>query len=96
VSGMQEGRTKVSETIRVLRLVEYEGPRELVEPQVARSIQGTRLVMEGRRPGVRITATTLGTFPEIIEEARKTPDPRYIQDLQSEIRRLREQGRERG
>jgi len=62
--------------VRVLRLVEYEGPRGAVEAQVAISIHGTRQVrvLEWPRGGVRITAVTLGVYPEVIEEARRTAD----------------------
>ncbi len=57
--------------VRVLRLIEYEGPRKDVEAQVSQSIQGTRIGMKT----VRITVVTLGQFPEVIEAARTTPDP---------------------
>lgn len=80
---------KTEDTIRVLRLIEYEGPRSLVERQVACSIHGTRMGMEGApltgigwpRHSVRITATTLGEFAEVIEEARRVPAPDQMQSL---------------
>jgi hypothetical protein len=56
--------------IRVLRLVEYEGPRGLVEKQVRLSLHGTRAGLRDSGNEVRITATTLGIYPEVIEEAR--------------------------
>jgi len=83
--------------IRVLRLVEYEGLRSLVEEQVANSIHGTRYGMAGRglrqswpKDAVRITAVTLNEFPEVLEEARRTPVPELLNDLAAENNRLRE------
>jgi hypothetical protein len=51
--------------VRVLRVIEYVGPRSWVEHTVANSIQGEK------RIGVDtvIRAATLGTFPEILEKA---------------------------
>lgn len=50
--------------VRVLRIIEYEGSRAWVEEVVSRSIHGAHIV----RPGCRIRATTLGEYPEILEE----------------------------
>lgn len=50
--------------IRVLRLIEYEGPRDQVEEQVKRSIHG-----EKRVKGITISAVTLHAFPKIVETA---------------------------
>jgi hypothetical protein len=50
------------DTIRILRIIEYVGTREAVEEQIRLSLHGSR---EGVR-GCKITATTLGTFPEIL------------------------------
>ena len=54
------------DTIRILRIVEYVGPREGVEDIVAGSIHGTRTIS---RPSgyVSIRASTIGAFPEILE-----------------------------
>lgn len=74
--------------IRVLRLIEYEGPREFVESQVERSIHGTRvfnLPNTRNREFIRITGTTLGLFPEIVAEARITPMPDQIRDFNNRI-----------
>lgn len=49
--------------IRVLRIIEYVGPRDLVEEQIKQSVHGTKIV----RDRIAITATTLGTFPEILK-----------------------------
>jgi hypothetical protein len=79
--------------IRVLRLVEYEGPRSMVEEQVRRSIHGTRKgIMRLDWPrGVRITAVTIDTFPQIIEEARLVVDPPQLVDLQARLQRAEEE-----
>jgi len=50
--------------VRVLRLVEYVGQRHLVEQTVARSIHGTWPKTDA---GLRITAVTIGEFPESLE-----------------------------
>jgi hypothetical protein len=51
------------DTIRVLRVIEYTGPRDKVEDQVARSLHG-----EKRLPnGVTIKAVTVGAYPEMLE-----------------------------
>ena len=61
-----------TDIVRVLRLVQYVGPRVLVEEQVHSSIHGTRLVMAGRAKdtgltlGVLVTAVTIGEFPETL------------------------------
>lgn len=51
--------------VRVIRIIEYDGPRHWVEATVAKSIQGSREV----GPDRFIRAATLGTYPEIIEPA---------------------------
>ena len=64
------------EIVRVLRIIEYVGPRAQVEATVARSIHGTLHVgTSGRRAedlgtGMRITAATLGEYPEVLERGR--------------------------
>lgn len=50
------------EIVRVLRVVEYSGPRAAVEKQVANSIHGERRLPNG----VVIKAASLGEFPEIL------------------------------
>ena len=76
--------------VRVLRLIEYEGPRAAVERQVENSIHGTRTFHTswGKRTpvdqplgAIRITAVTLGQYPEVIEQAREIIDPSLIQEL---------------
>lgn len=53
-------------TIRILRLYEFIGPRSAVEAQVAASMHGTVTLPSG---GIQIRATTLGEFPEVLAEA---------------------------
>lgn len=57
--------------VRVLRLVEYEGPREWVEATVAKSLQGTKEMKSNGQPAFIRTAT-LGSFPEILAPAKET------------------------
>lgn len=59
--------------IRVLRVIEYVGPRSWVEDTVARSIHGTKIVAKEKR----ISAATLGAYPEIIEKAREQISEEY-------------------
>jgi len=80
-----------TDIIRVLRLVEYEGPRDLVEEQLKGSVYGTRRGIS--RKGnigeyVRVTATTLGIYPEVIEEARRISAPQALESLAKEVERL--------
>lgn len=48
--------------IRVLRIIEYVGPRSWIEKQLSRSITGTRIFY----PGTQIHVVTIGEFPEIL------------------------------
>lgn len=50
--------------IRVLRIIEYTGPRAQVEDQVSRSLHGQKSLPNG----ITIRAATVGAYPEIIEE----------------------------
>lgn len=62
--------------VRVLRIVEYVGPRSWVEATVAKSIHGTKDVSEymgGPRQGKIIRAATIGTYPEILQRADDPP-----------------------
>lgn len=51
--------------IRVIRIYEFTGPRDVVEAQLAKSIQGEKALTNG----LVIKAATLGLYPEIL-----TPD----------------------
>ncbi len=48
--------------VRVLRVYEFVGPREWVEPQVQKSIHGTREI----GPGKFIRGATVGDYPELL------------------------------
>lgn len=50
--------------VRLLRLIEYVGPYEDVVRQVANSLHGTRAGVGN----CRITAVTIGEFPELLLE----------------------------
>jgi hypothetical protein len=52
----------MDERVRVLRVIEYIGPREWVEKTVAQSIHGTRRVPTGGE----IRAATIGSYPEVL------------------------------
>lgn len=49
--------------VRVLRIIEYTGPRDKVEDQVARSLHGEKRFTSG----VVIKAVTVGGYPEILD-----------------------------
>lgn len=64
------------DNIRVLRIVEYIGPRDAVEEQIRKSLHGEREGALSKVTGVRCTirATTLGEYPDIMDlEPRKPP-----------------------
>jgi hypothetical protein len=66
------------DTIRVLRVIEYTGPRQRVEDQVARSLHG-----EKRLPnGVVIRAATVGAYPEMLEGLEEVSIPPNMDGLQ--------------
>lgn len=52
------------DTVRILRVIEYVGPRDRVEKTVATSIHGER----DCGMGLIIRAATLGTYPEILSQ----------------------------
>lgn len=58
----------MSDTIRVLRLIEYRGSRERVEATVSRAIHGSRYVNRD----LCITAYTLSEFPDILTRIDKS------------------------
>ena len=55
---------KAQDEVRVIRILEYRGPRDWVEQTVEASIQGRKVL--GRDRNCSITAATLGNFPEIL------------------------------
>ena len=52
--------------VRVLRVIEYIGPRDWIEKQVAASIHGTKDLGQGRL----INVATIGAYPEILESCK--------------------------
>lgn len=56
-----------AQQIRVLRVVEYVGPRRWVEETVARSVHGEKRFGPGGVAVIR--AATIGTYPEILIDA---------------------------
>jgi hypothetical protein len=72
-------RSMTEDVVRVLRIIEYRGPRKWVESTVAKSIQGTRECGKGQT----ITAATIGNYPEILEAARETLDNIVTKDGES-------------
>lgn len=59
------------EEVRVLRIIEYRGPRHWVETTVRRSIHGTKVLENG----AFITVTTLGEYPELVHPSDPSPRP---------------------
>jgi hypothetical protein len=52
--------------IRILRVLEYEGPRDVVEGVISRSVHGERRV-DGRDGSFVIRAATMGLYPEVLQ-----------------------------
>lgn len=52
----------MQDIVRVLRIVEYTGPRSEVENAVSKSVHGERVCSRG----LVIKAATIGTYPEIL------------------------------
>ena len=64
---MNEKQLKTEDRVRVLRVLEYEGPRSVIEDILKRSIHGEKIVNGGN---VFIRAATLGLFPEILKQEK--------------------------
>ena len=64
----------MSDQVRVLRVIEYIGPRDWVEKTLNSSIQGER---SGTVAGASwtIRTATLGQFPEVLNKQETTSDP---------------------
>lgn len=67
---------QVEDTVRVLRILEYTGPRSKVEELIAKSVHGERRLTNVHDPsrGVVIRAATIGNYPEILAKSRETED----------------------
>lgn len=57
------------DTVRVLRIIEYVGPRDAIEKQVAGSLHGERLGTRTEHGQVVIRAATIGVYPEVLDLA---------------------------
>lgn len=80
-----------SNRVRVLRLVEYTGPREAVEEQIKMAVHGTRRGTIDRETGehVMITAVTINEYPEKLMMARQidaTPPAALIDAIRRLVR----------
>jgi hypothetical protein len=61
--------------IRVLRVIEYIGPRSKVEKQVANSLHGTKEPGNG----VIIRAATIGAYPEVLKSEGSPIEPFVVE-----------------
>jgi hypothetical protein len=57
------------DTVRVLRIIEYTGPRDWVERQIELSITGTKKIESSKDQVCIIRVATIGTYPEILGPA---------------------------
>jgi hypothetical protein len=67
--------------VRVLRIIEYTGPREWVEDELSTSIHGTKVINNREHGRCYIRVATIGEYPEIlaqnwkeVEEGAKTKE----------------------
>lgn len=63
---VKKGDTMDEDIVRVIRILEYVGPRKHVEETLERSIKGT-----DTHKNLTIRAATLGDFPEIMEKGEE-------------------------
>lgn len=65
---------RAEDTVRVLRILEYTGPRSVVEKTVSRSITG-----EVTHGSLTIRAATIGQYPEILtSDGGLKPEPELM------------------
>lgn len=57
-------RKKRDDIVRVLRIIEYTGPREKVEQQVKLSVHGEKYLSDG----LTIRVATIGEYPEVLKK----------------------------
>ena len=55
--------------VRVLRVIEYVGPRSVVEKAIKKAIHGIKTI-EGANGPLEIRAATIGLVPDILEMGR--------------------------
>ena len=60
----------MQDIVRVLRVIEYVGPRDIVEEQIAHSVHGTRKFGNG----ATVRAATIGSYPEVLESIQAQLD----------------------
>jgi len=60
----KEQKEQKEDSIRILRIIEYVGPRNWVETTINKSINGTHILAKDKR----ISVTTIGTFPEVMKK----------------------------
>lgn len=83
--------------IRVLRVIEYEGPRSVVEETVGRSIHGEkRIPVKGEwasRPKgeMIIRAATVGVYPQILQKGGEEVEEKVELTVEQLKRQLDEQ-----
>lgn len=71
----------MDDIIRVLKIIEYVGPRSVVESQLSRSLgDGTKVF--GPNNSMTIRIATVGSYPEILaatkEECNKPAEEKYV------------------
>jgi hypothetical protein len=59
------------DNIKILRVIEYSGPRDLVEECVRQSVHGERVINRPRGRSFTIRVVTLGEIPEIFKDLPK-------------------------
>jgi hypothetical protein len=69
--------------IRVLRLIEYVGPRDLVEKQITQSVQGVRVIQKPGGRSLTIRVVTLGEVSEILGQEKASYFNAYSSDGRS-------------
>lgn len=69
--------------VRVLRILEYVGPRDRVEDVLERSIHGTKRYGASAAEEVQIRAATIGDYPEILSiSAEDSPSAKLATRLE--------------
>lgn len=73
---------EAEDTVRVLRILEYTGPRGKVEELVAKSIHGERRISNRHDPsrGIVIRAATIGNYPEVLRGDNETDSEDSLDD----------------
>ena len=55
------------DTVRVLRVIEYIGPRDVIERHLKNCIYGTKVYKAQTKDRFEVRAATIGLTPDIIE-----------------------------